>query len=198
MRRLTIIVIMVAFAFCVPARAEILVFKTGTKGTQFKADNQIIEKKNESGYFVINTDLADINHIAVNEVYHLHYEKNGKVKTQFTTILDVNNVELIMVPSGKSITMVMRYFDGTTGTYMAAFGKAKSRDIGNLQYRYVAGGLGGSCVWKQQDYITGSGSISFRLDIKATVLANTQNKTAVQIINEYEQTLAQTKGYTPE
>ena len=68
------IAIIVALAFCLPARAEILVFKTSTSGQQFDVANKIVEKKKESGYLVIDADLANPDSVVVNTVYYLHYE----------------------------------------------------------------------------------------------------------------------------
>ncbi len=186
-----------ALAFCLPAQADILILRTKTGGRQFDSGEEILLKKKEYGYLVIDGDLADPYNVTLNEVYHLHYEKTAEGKTQYTTILDTDEVELIMIDYGAKKKMVLRYFDDVAGTYQVVFGNAASKDIGGIQ-RYVAGGLKGQVVWKLQDFITGSGNVRLKLDIKATKQANEENKTAFQVINEYEQMLEQTKGYTTE
>jgi hypothetical protein len=190
------IAIMITLAFCLPAQAEILIFKTATTGQQFDIENKLLERKKEGGYFVIDADLSNPDSVSVNEAYHLHYETRAGNKIQYTTIL--GDVEVILIDAGKGKKMVLRYFDEPTGTYMVVYGTATLKDIGSLR-RYVAGSLSGHDVWRQQDFRTGSGSIRLRLDINASRTANTTpGKTAMQIIDEYEQTLETTKGYIPE
>ena len=189
-----LIAIMVTFTFCLPAQADILIFKTAISGQQFDVANNIVEKKKEGGYLVINADLSNQSNVTVSEVQHLHYETKTGRKIQYTTI--PGDVELILVDSGKGKKMILRFFDETTGTYMVVYGNASLKDVGGLQ-RYVAGSLSGNSVWRQQDYRTGSGNISFRLDSKATQLANTQSNTVIQIIEGYSQTLT-VKGYSAE
>jgi hypothetical protein len=185
---------MVAIAFCLPAQAEILIFQTTTSGQQFGVENRIVEKKSERGYFVIDADLSNPDSIIINEAYHLHYELKAKAKTQYTTILDRENIELILVDNGKSKTTVLRWFDDPTGTYTVVYGTATLKDIGGLQ-RYAASSSSGNIVWREQDFRTGSGSIKLKLDINATKTANLQDKSAIQVIDEYEQMLI-AKGYT--
>jgi hypothetical protein len=188
------IAIIVTFAFCLPARAEILIFQTSTSGQQFLVADKIIEKKSERGYLVIDADLANPDSVVVNTVYHLHYETKAGKKVQYTTI--PGDVELIMITYNKGKKIILRYFDETTGTYMVVYGNASLKDIGGIQ-RYV-GNMSGNSVWREQDYRTGSGGIKLNLDIKATKLANTTpGKTITQIIEGYSQTLI-TKGYSAE
>jgi hypothetical protein len=187
--------IIVALSFCVPVRAEILIFKTSTGGQQFDVANNIVEKKKESGYLVINADLSNPNNVTVSETQYLHYETKTGRKIQYTTL--PSEAELILVDYGKGKKMVLRFFDDTTGTYMVLYGNASLKDIGGLS-RYIAIGLSGNNVWRQQDYMTGSGGIRMILDFKATQLANIQSKTVTQLIENYEQILEQTKGYIPE
>ena len=188
-----IIAIIVALAFCLPARAEILVFKTSTKGQQLDVANKIAETKKESGYLVIDADLANPDSVVVNTVYCLHYETKAGHKIQYTTI--PGNVEIIMVAYGKGKMMLLRSFDNTTGAYMVVCGKASSKDIGGI-WRYV-GNLSGNSVWIEPDFRTGSGSIKLSLDTKATKLANTTGQTITQIIEGYS-TMLITKGYNAE
>ena len=159
------IAIIVALAFCLPAHAELLVFKTSTSGQQFDVTNKVVENKKESGYLVINANLANPDSIVVNTVYFLHYEtKANKQKIQYTTI--PGDVELILVTDSKGKKkMILRSFDETTGTYMVVYGDAKLKDIGGGIQRYV-GNLGGSGVWIEPDFRTGSGSIKLSLDIQ--------------------------------
>jgi hypothetical protein len=190
------IAIIVALAFCLPAHAEILVFKTSTSGQQFDVTNKIVETKKESGYLVIDADLLNPDSVVVNTVLHLHYETKAgsKSKIQYTTIL--SNVELIMVTTSKSKMMLLRSFDETTGAYMVVYGKVSLKDIGGIS-RYV-GNLGGNNVWIQPDFRTGSGSIKLSLDIKATKLANTApGQTITQVIEGYSEAL-RIKGYSGE
>jgi hypothetical protein len=185
---------MFSIAFCLPAQAEILIFKTTISGQQFDVENNITEKKSECGYLVIDAELANPDSIIINEAYHLHYEMKMKVKIQYTTILDPENMELILVNNGKSKTMVLRWFDDPTGTYTVVYGTATVKDIGDIK-QYTASSSSGSIVWREQDFRTGSGSIKLKLDIKATQIANLQNKPATQVIDEYEEMLI-AKGYT--
>jgi hypothetical protein len=190
----SMIVIMVALAFCLPVQAEILIFKTATSGQQLDIGNKVVEKKKENGYFVIDAYLANPDSVVINTAYHLHYETKTGKKIQYATV--PGNVELIMITYGKGKKMILRYFDETTGTYMVVCGNASMKDIGGIR-RYV-GNMSGNNVWIEPDYITGSGSIKLNLDIKATKLANiTPGKTITQIIEGYSQTLI-TKGYSAE
>jgi hypothetical protein len=190
------IAIIVALAFCLPAHAELLVFKTTTSGQQFDVTNKVVETKKESGYLVINAALANPDSIVVNTVYFLHYEtKANKQKIQYTTI--PGDAELIIVTDSKGKKkMILRSFDEDTGTYMVVYGDAKLKDIGGGIQRYV-GNLGGSGVWIEPDFRTGSGSIKLSLDTKATMLANTSGQTITQVIEAYSQALV-TKGYSAE
>lgn len=190
-----IVSIIVAFAFCVPVRAEILIFKASISGQQFDVANNIVEKKKESGYLVINADLSHTNSVTVSETQYLHYETKAGRKIQYTTL--PSDAELILVDHGKGKNMIMRFFDDTTGTYMVLYGNASLKNIGGLS-RYVAIGFNGNDVWRQQDYMTGSGIVRMTLDLKATKLANIQSKTVTQLIESYGQILEQTKGYIPE
>jgi hypothetical protein len=189
-----LIAIIVTLAFCLPARAEILIFKTATNGQQLDVASKVVEKKKESGYLVINADLSNTNSITVNEAQYLHYETKTGIKMQYTTI--PSDVEIIIVDYGKGKKMVLRCFDATTGTYIAINGNASLKDIGGIQ-RYAAGSLKGNCVWRQVDFRTGSGSTRLALDIKATKAANTGGKTIENIIEEYSQALI-AKGYSAE
>lgn len=190
-----LISIIVAFAFCVPVRAEILIFKTSIGGQQFDVANNVVEVKKESGYLVINADLSDPNSVTVSETQFLHYETKTGRKIQYTTL--PSDAELILANYGKGKKMILRFFDDTTGTYMVLSGNASLKDIGGLS-RFIAIGLSGNDVWQQQDYMTGSGSIRMMLDLKATKSANIQSETVTQLIENYEQILEQTKGYIPE
>jgi hypothetical protein len=193
----TLFILALLVAFCLPASAELLVFQTITTGQQFDVENKIVEKKNERGYLVINADLSNTSSVIVSEAYHLHYEKKAGVKIQYTTILNAADVELILVDFGKNKKMVLRWFDDPTGTYTVVQGTAAIKDIGGL-LRYAPGSGSGCSVWREQDYRTGSGNVKFKLDLTATKLANAQARTVEQIIDEYEQILEQTKGYTSE
>jgi hypothetical protein len=190
-----LITITLILAFCSPVQAEILAFKTSTSGQQLDVATKIIEKKKEGGYLVINANLSNTANITVSEAQYLHYETKAGRKIQNTTI--PSDMEIILVDNGKSKKMILRCFDGTTGTYIVVNGSAVLKDIGGIQ-RYTAGSLSGSSVWQQVDFRTGSGSTKLSIDIKTTQLANTQNKTVSQVIQSYETTLEQTKGYTPE
>lgn len=189
-----LITIIVALAFCLPAQAEMLIFKTATKGQQLDVANKVVEKKKEGGYLVINADLSNTSSVTVSEVQYLHYEIKAGIKVQYTTM--PRDVEIILVDYGKSKKMVLRYFDETTGTYIVVNGNALLKDIGGIQ-RYVAGGLSGNSVWRQVDFRTGSGSTRLGIDIKATQTANIQHKAVENIIEEYSQTLT-VKGYSAE
>lgn len=189
------IAIIVALAFCLPAHAELLVFKTSTSGQQLDVTNKVVETKKESGYLVIDAALANPDSIVVNTVYYLHYETKSGRKIQYTTI--PGDVELVVVTDSKGKKkMILRSFDGDTGAYMVVYGSVSLKDIGGIS-RYV-GNLSGNGVWIEPDFRTGSGSIKINLDIKATKLANTTpGKTITQIIEGYSQTLI-TKGYSAE
>lgn len=187
--------IIVILAFCVPVRAEILIFSTSTGGQQFDVANKTVEQKKESGYLVIDADLSNPNSVTVSETQYLHYETKAGRKIQYTTL--PSDAELILVDYGRGKKMILRFFDDTTGTYMVLYGNAYLKDIGGLS-RYTALALGGNNVWRLQDYMTGSGNVRMTLDLKATKLANTQSKTVTQLIESYEQILEQTKGYMPE
>lgn len=190
-----LIAIIVTLALCLPVQAEILVFKTATIGQQFDVANKVVEQKKESGYLVINADLSNPNSVTISETQFLHYETKTGRKIQYTTL--PSDAELILVDHGKGKKMILRFFDDTTGTYMVLYGNAFLKDIGGLS-RFIAIGLSGNDVWRQQDYMTGSGSIRMTLDLKATRLANIQSTTVTQLIENYEQILEQTKGYIPE
>ena len=194
MKRITLIV--AVLAFCLPVRAEILIFKTSITGQQFEAEGNIVEQKKENGYFVINTDLSNTSGVTISEAYHLHYETRSGNKIQYTSILDTAGVEIILIDNGKAKKMVLRYFDESAGKYMVLYGTAASKDIGGLQ-RYVPSSLSGHAVWREVDFKTGSGIVKFKLDLAATKLANTQARTAIDILDEYEQML-ETKGYDPQ
>ncbi|MBN2019430.1 MAG: hypothetical protein JW749_04325 [Sedimentisphaerales bacterium] len=183
--------ILLALAFCLPAQAEILVFKTTTSGQQFDVGNNLISSKKEGGYLVINADLSNPDNIVVSEAQHLHYEKWAGNPTQNTTL--VNDVEILLIDTNKGKQMLLRCFDDTTRRYMVSYGKASLKDIGNIQ-RYIAGSLKGNDVWKLLDFKTGSANIKLRLDLKATKNANIEGKTVSEIIGEYEELLEQ-KGY---
>jgi hypothetical protein len=188
------IAIIVTLALCLPAKAEILVFKTATDGQQLDIANKVVEKKKEGGYLVINADLSNTNNVTISEVQYLHYETKAGTKIQNTTV--PSEVEIIMTDNGKSKKVILRCFDGTTGTYIVVNGNALLKDIGGIS-RYIAGSLSGSCVWRQVDFRTGSGSTKLAIDIKATQTANIQQKTVANIIEGYSQTLT-AKGYSAE
>ncbi len=190
--------IIAAFVFCIPVRAEILIFKTSTSGQQFDVANKLVEAKKESGYMVVNADLSNPNSVTVTETQYLHYEIKTGRKIQYTTL--PSEAEIILVDYGKNNKnkkMILRFFDDSTGTYMVLYGNATLKDIGGLS-RYTAAAFSGNDVWRLQDYMTGSGIVKMVLDLKATRLANTQGKTVTEIILGYEQTLEQKKGYIPE
>jgi hypothetical protein len=189
----TLFILALLVAFCLPASAELLVFQTITTGQQFDVENKIVEKKKERGYLVINADLSNTSSVIVSEAYHLHYEKKAGVKIQYTTILNAADVELILVDFGKNKKMVLRWFDDPTGTYTVVQGTTAIKDIGGLQ-RYAPGSLSGHAVWREVDFRTGSATVKFKFDLKTSQLANTQDKSATDIIDEYEQLLIQ-KGY---
>lgn len=191
-----LIVLILALAFCLPTNAELLVFQTGTGGQQLDVENKIVEKKGERGYLVIDADLSNPNSVTVNEAYYLHYEKKAGNKIQYTTILNPDNMEIILVNYSRYKKMVLRWFDDPTGTYTVVFGTATLKDIGGL-WRYTATSIGGCSVWREQDFRTGFAVVRVRLDIKATKLANLSSQTAVSIIEEYSRTL-ETLGYNPE
>jgi hypothetical protein len=192
-----LIVIMVTMAFCLPAQAEILIFKTATIGQQLDAANKVVEKKKEGGYLVINADLSNQSNITISEAQHLYYEKKASGPTQNTAIMEADEVEMILADYGKAKKMTLRYFDTDNGIYKTAFGNTKLKDIGNGILRYVPSSLSGASVWKEPDFRTGSGTFKLILDIKATKTANIQSKTVVTIIEEYSQALA-AKGYIAE
>jgi hypothetical protein len=189
-----LLAIIVTLALCLPAQAEILIFKTATNGQQLDVATKIVEKKKESGYLVINADLSNPSSVTVTETQFMHYETKTGRKVQYTTIPSA--VELILVDSGKGKKMLLRFFDDTTGTYIVVYGNASLKDIGGIQ-RYVTGSLSGSSVWRQEDFRTGSGSTRLSMDLKATQTANIQHKSIQNVIEEYSQALA-VKGYSPE
>jgi len=193
-----LIIVTLALAFCLPAYAELLIFQTTTTGNQLNVENAGIEKKRERGYLVIDADLSNSDAVVVNEAYHLRYETRDEIKIQYTTFFDPENVELILVNqgAGSSKKMMIRCFDETTGTYTVAFGTATIKDIGGLQ-RYTASSVSGSAVWRELDFRTGSASFKLRLNMAATKLANTEGKTAEEVLEEYEIALT-AKGYNPE
>ena len=125
----------VAFAFCVPVRAEILIFKASINGQQFDVANNVVEKKKEGGYLVINADLSNPNGVIVSETQYLHYENKSGRKIQYTTL--PSDAELILVDYGKSKKMIMRFFDVTTGTYMVLYGNASLKNIAGPLARTV-------------------------------------------------------------
>jgi hypothetical protein len=196
MKRLT--VIMVILAFCLPARAEILIFQTSTKGRQLDVASKIVEKKSERGYLVIDVDLSNTDSVTINEALYLHYETKAGSKIQYTTILNTDNVELILVNYGKNKAMVVRWFDDDTGTYTVVYGTATMKTIGTGLQRYTASTLSGNSVWRQVDYRTGSGTVKLKLDSKATNLANNTPGTTVETVIEAYSLILQTKGYSSE
>ena len=196
MKRLTVITVILAL--CLPARAEILVFQTSTSGKQLDVENKIVEKKSERGYFVIEADLSNPDSVTISDALFLHYEQKAGNKVQYTTILNTDYMELILVNSGKNKQMVLRWFDNDTGTYTVVNGTAAMKTIGADLQRYTASSLSGSSVWRQVDFRTGSGSVKLKLDAKATNLANnTEGITVEAIIEAYSQVL-ETKGYSSE
>jgi len=191
-----LIILTLALAFCLPAYAELFVFQTTTTGQQLDVQGKIVERKQERGYFVINADLSNLDSVTVAEAYYLHYENKAGAKTQYTTILDSNNMELILVNRARNKTLVIRWFDDPTGTYTLALGTATLKDIGGLQ-RYVATSFLGNSVWREQDFRTGAGTVRLRFNIPATRTANVEGKTAEDVIGEYELAM-QAKGYNAE
>jgi len=198
MKRL--IVVMVALALCLPARAEILVFQTSTSGKQLfiNDENKTVEKKSERGYFVIEADLSNPDSVTISDALFLHYEQKAGSKIQYTTILNPAYMDLLLVDNGKKKQMVLRWFDNVTGTYTVVDGTAAMKTIGADLQRYTASSLSGNSVWRQVDFRTGSGNIKLKLDAKATNLANnTAGMTVKAIIEAYSQVL-ETKGYSSE
>ena len=189
-----LVVLTVTLAFCLPVNAELLVFKTITTGQQLNTQTQVVEKKNEQGFLVLNVDMANPAGIIVNEAYHLTYATKSKVKIQATTILNPQNVELILAPNnGKNAKMILRWFDDPTGTYAVVSGTVKKTDIGGL-YRSIALSASGNIVWRLQDYMTGYGSISLKLDTADTKASNTKGMTAIDTVETLSQYLV-SKGY---
>jgi len=191
-----IVLILALAAFCLPTYAEVLVFLTTTAGQQLDVGNKIVERKSERGYLVIDADMSNPNSVTINEAYHLHYEKKAANKIQYTTILSVDNMEIILVDHLRSKKMVLRWFDDPTGSYTVVYGTATSKDIGGL-WRYIATSNSGSSVWREQDFRTGAGTIRVRLNIPATRAANLTGQTAESVIEAYSQSLEAT-GYNPE
>jgi hypothetical protein len=138
--------------------------------------------------------MSNSDSIVVSAAYFLHYTKQGTSKTQYTTILNPDNMGIILADSGKSKVMLIRWFDDPTGTYTVVSGKAKLKDIGGF-LRYVVLSAKGNSVWREIDFRTGSGGLKLRLDIKATVLQ--QGNPAADIAAEYENML-KAKGYNLE
>ncbi len=188
------VILTLAIAFHIPVYAETLIFQTATSGQQLNVENKVGEKIKERGYFIIDADMSNSDSIVVNAAYFLHYTKQGTSKIQYTTILNPDNIEIILADSGKSKIMLIRWFDDPTGTYTVVSGTANLKDIGGL-LRYVALSVKGSSVWREIDFRTGSGGLKLRLDIKATILH--QGISASAIIAEYENMLT-AKGYNPE
>jgi hypothetical protein len=188
------ITIIVILAFCLPAHADILVFKTATTGQQLDVANKIVEKKKEGGYLVINANLSNTNSITVSEAQYLHFETKAGMKVQYTTI--PSDVDIIMVDYGKGKKMILRCFDISTGTYIVINGNALLKDIGGI-LRYAAANLSGSSVWQQLDFRTGSGTTKLLLDTMATKTANLENKTVESMIDGFSQSLT-AKGYNAE
>ena len=196
MRRLILTVI--ALAFCLPAQAETLIFKTYIRGEQFNIENDIVERKKELGYLVMDVDLSDTNNVIINEAYHLHCEKKGREKTQYTTVLNIDEMELALLDYKRNTKkMVLRIFDDLTGTYQNVYGTAKIRKLGKTTdlRRYIATSLKGHCVWREQGFRTGSGYFVLRLDTRATMLANDQSQNIQTIIEGYEQLYYVKYGY---
>jgi hypothetical protein len=192
-----LIILSLALAFCLPVHAELLVFKTKNSGQQLSTQTQIAEKKSEQGYLVLDVDMANPADIFINEAYHLTYGKTAGVKTQATIILDPLNVELIIASNnGKNAQMILRWFDDPTGTYTVVFGNAKNTDIGGLS-RNIASSAKGNCVWRLQDFMTGYGNITLKLDATNTRSANNQGKTAIDALEELSQSLID-KDYRPD
>jgi hypothetical protein len=189
----TVIVLSVALAFCLPANAVVLVFRTATSGQQLNISTQVIGKKSDHGYLVLDVDMSIPASAVVNEAYYLTYESNNGIKTQSTIILDPLNVELIMASNNNKMKMILRWFDDPTGTYTVVSGNAKNTDIGGIK-ETVATSAKGDSVWRLQDFMTGYGSISLKLDKNETKSANTQSKTAIDTVEELSQSLI-SKGY---
>jgi hypothetical protein len=188
------VILTLAIAFYLPVYAETLIFQTSTIGQQLNVENKTGEKINEGGYLIIDADLSNPASIVVNAAYYLHYTKKGLSKTQYTTILNPENMEMVLADSGRSKIMFIRWFDDPTGTYTVVSGTATLKDIGGL-LRYTAGSASGNSVWREIDFRTGSGSLKLRLDIKATI--SRQGNPAANIAAEYENML-KAKGYNPE
>lgn len=188
------VILTLAIAFYLPVYAETLIFQTSTIGQQLNVENKTGEKIRERGYLIIDADMSNSDSIVVNDAYFLHYTKQGTSKTQYTTILNPTNMEIILADSGKNKMMLIRWFDDPTGTYTVVSGTAKLKDIGGI-LRYIAASAAGSSVWREIDFRTGAGSLKLRLDIKATILR--QGNPAANIAAEYENMLKE-KGYNPE
>lgn len=192
MKKLIVLVIM--SALCLPANAEVLVFQTTTSGQQLNIPNQVVTKKSDHGYLVLDVDMSNLASIIVNEAYHLTYVSKAGVKTQATIILDPQNVEMILATNnGSSTKMILRWFDNPTGTYTVASGSAKSTDIGGVK-QTIATSASGSSVWRLLDYMTGYSSMTLRLDAKDTKSANSLSKTALDVLESLS-LLLESKGY---
>jgi hypothetical protein len=189
-----VVVLTLMVVLCLPVHAETLIFKTATSGQQLNVENKVGEKIRERGYLIIDADMSNSDSIVVSAAYFLHYTKQGTSKTQYTTILNPDNMGIILADSGKSKVMLIRWFDDPTGTYTVVSGKAKLKDIGGF-LRYVVLSAKGNSVWREIDFRTGSGGLKLRLDIKATVLQ--QGNPAADIAAEYENML-KAKGYNLE
>lgn len=188
------IVMTLMAVLCLPVQAKTLIFQTVTTGQQLDVEHRVAEKINERGYLIIDADMSNPDSIVISEAYHLHYAKKGLSKIQYTTILNPDNMEIVLADSGKSKNMFIRWFDNPTGTYTVVSGTATLKNIGGL-LRYTAASASGNSVWRELDFRTGSGSLKLRLDIKATILK--QGQSAIDIANEYENML-KAKGYNPE
>lgn len=181
-------------AMCLPVSAEILIYKVTSTGQQLDVSNQDAENKSDHGYMVLDADLSNPAEVLINEAYYLSYVSKAGVKTQSTLILDPQNVELIVnAHDGSKSKMILRWFDSPTGTYTVAAGTAKSTDIGG-DVQLIASSAKGSSVWRLQGYMTGNSSISLKLDSTNTKSANTQGKSALDVLESLSQYL-DSKGY---
>ena len=189
-----LIVLVTALTFCLPVNAVVLVFQTTNRGQQLDISTQKVEKKSDRGYLVLDVDMSNSASVIVNEAYFLTYVSKAGVKTQSTIILDPQNVEMILAANnGKSVKMILRWFDDPTGTYTVVSGTAKNTDIGGIK-QLIATSASGSSVWRLQDYMTGYASITLKLNTTNTRPANTQGKAAIDVLESLS-LLLEAKNY---
>jgi hypothetical protein len=166
--------------------ANILVYKTSTKGTECDLEEGEVEKVKERGYLVVDVTLVDL---SVNAAKLVSYGKDGD-KWQKTERVDL---QFALMQSGNKEMILAQYqSNDTTG---ALTSKAGDTEIGTANKELVPKSLK-SYVLIRNANTFGSGKMQARLYGGWTKEANEEVKLIDEVVAEIEAALAD-KGYTP-